>query len=429
MGSIAGSDAYLIFAIQSAVLAVVSLGILWSARGTAVYLYLSSGLFTTLYYAAFLVAEAGEAGFGLIGSLGVSIGAIGGAWLKNVSLGLLESPSFPISGYLKGSALILVGMLSIPFLFPDPAAFSLILGLSVVGIMARVIMLAYRIGTRINSSAAKLFVTLIGLQLFGVFVSLLAALSTGTHLLSLPLASQSAVSFSFTLVISLVNFALFIALVLDISIRERDLAQRERVVLEVSRSRAHEREMLLADMHDGLGSQIATARLRVERGEMSQAEVAHLLRECSSDLHLMVDTLREQNERLEAALVDYKTRIERRIIEHGIGLSWTVQLGGAPSMAPRRMLQVLRVIQEAINNAIRHAGAREIIVTVRYMGDREYVIKVEDDGAGIADDVAPGRGVSNMRRRARELGGSFEIRRRARNSGTEVYLSFGDRPV
>jgi signal transduction histidine kinase len=428
MGSIAGSDAYLIFAIQSAVLAVVSLGILWSARGTAVYLYLSSGLFTTLYYAAFLVAEAGEAGFGLIGSLGVSIGAIGGAWLKNVSLGLLESPSFPISGYLKGSALILVGMLSIPFLFPDPAAFSLILGLSVVGIMARVIMLAHRIGTRIHSLAAKLFVVLIGLQLILIFASGIAGLMTDSPILS-PVADQSVASISLTLSINLVNVALFGALVLDISIRERDLAQRDRAALEVYRSRAHEREMLLADMHDGLGSQIATARLRVERGEMSQAEVAHLLRECSSDLHLMVDTLREQNDSLEAALVDYKTRIERRIIEHGIGLSWTVQLGGAPSMAPRRMLQVLRVIQEAINNAIRHAGAREIIVTVRYMGDREYVIKVEDDGAGIADDVALGRGVSNMRRRARELGGSFEIRRRARNSGTEVYLSFGDRPV
>jgi len=428
MGSIAGSDAYLIFAIQSAVLAVVSLGILWSARGTAVYLYLSSGLFATLYYAAFLVAEAGEAGFGLIGSLGVSIGAIGGAWLKNVSLGLLESPRFPISGYLKGSALILVGMLSIPFLFPDPAAFSLILGLSVVGIMARVIMLAHRIGTRIHSLAAKLFVVLIGLQLILIFASGIAGLMTDSPILS-PVADQSVASISLTLSINLVNVALFGALVLDISIRERDLAQRDRAALEVYRSRAHEREMLLADMHDGLGSQIATARLRVERGEMSQAEVAHLLRECSSDLHLMVDTLREQNDSLEAALVDYKTRIERRIIEHGIGLSWTVQLGGAPSMAPRRMLQVLRVIQEAINNAVRHAGAREIIVTVRYMGDREYVIKVEDDGAGIADDVAPGRGVSNMRRRARELGGSFEIRRRAQNSGTEVYLSFGDRPV
>lgn len=187
--------------------------------------------------------------------------------------------------------------------------------------------------------------------------------------------------------------------------------------------------MLLADMHDGLGSQISTARMRVERGEMSQTDVANLLRECSADLHLMVDTLREQNDNLESALVDYKTRIERRIVEHGIGLSWSVQLSGAPPMAARRMLQILRVIQEAITNAIRHAGAKEIIVAVRYLGERDYLVKIEDDGTGISDDVSPGRGLSNMRRRARELGGSLDIRRRAGGRGTEVVLSFEDRPV
>lgn len=98
-------------------------------------------------------------------------------------------------------------------------------------------------------------------------------------------------------------------------------------------------------------------------------------------------------------------------------------------MAPRRMLQVLRVIQEAITNAVRHAGATKILVAVRYMGDHEYVIQVEDDGVGIADDVSPGRGLSNMRRRARELGGTLDIRRRSVGQGTEVRLSFEDRPV
>ena len=175
--------------------------------------------------------------------------------------------------------------------------------------------------------------------------------------------------------------------------------------------------------------QISTARLRVERGEMTQADIIHLLRECSADLHLMVDTLREQNDSLEAALVDYKTRVERRIAEQGIGLAWRIQLDGAPAMSARRMLQVLRIIQESISNAVRHAGAREIIVAARYLGEAVYHIKVEDDGAGIADDVSPGRGLSNMRRRARDLGGSLDVRRRADGRGTEVILSFEDRPV
>lgn len=148
-----------------------------------------------------------------------------------------------------------------------------------------------------------------------------------------------------------------------------------------------------------------------------------------ADIHLMVDTLREQNDDLESALVDYRARVERRIAEQGIGLSWAVDLERAPPMAPRRMLQVLRVIQESITNAIRHAKAKEIIVTVRHTSDAGYVIRIEDDGVGIADEASPGRGLANMRRRARELGGTLEIRRRRTVPGTEVVLSFVDRPV
>ena len=429
MGSIAGSDAYLILAVQSTIMAVLSLGILWSVRGTAVYLYLLSFWFGGVYFAAFGLRQDETEGYRTISAFAISIGAIGSAWLKNMALGLLQSPKFPLSEYSKGSVLIAIGMLSIPLLFPDPASFSMIVSVSVVGIMTRVCMLAYRIGTQLNSMAAKFFVMLIGLQLLGIVGGLIRALMTETNLLIAPLPIQSITSLSVTLGLGLINFALFIALVLDLNIRQRELAQKGLLALEISRSRTQEREMLLADMHDGLGSQIATARMRVERGEMSQAEVAHLLRECSADLHLMVDTLREQNDNLEAALVDYRTRIERRLVEHGIGLSWSVDLSHAPPMMARRMLQVLRIIQEAINNAVRHAGAREIIVAVRYLGDHEYVIKVEDDGAGIADDVSPGRGISNMRRRARELGGSLEIRRRSGGRGTEVHLSFEDRPV
>jgi signal transduction histidine kinase len=301
--------------------------------------------------------------------------------------------------------------------------------ISIIAIMARVSWLGYRIGNRVGSPAARVFAVLIAFQLVALSLSVLSMIITGEHFLSDTQPTQSILSTSFTIGLGLLNASLFIGLVLDLNIREREDAQKAVTTLEVARSRAHEREMLLADMHDGLGSQISTARLRVERGEMTQADIIHLLRECSADLHLMVDTLREQNDSLEAALVDYKTRVERRIAEQGIGLAWSIQLDGAPAMSARRMLQVLRIIQESISNAVRHAGAREIIVAARYLGEAVYHIKVEDDGAGIADDVSPGRGLSNMRRRARDLGGSLDVRRRADGRGTEVILSFEDRPV
>jgi signal transduction histidine kinase len=429
MNLIAGTDANLLFALNMVITGLGTLAILWNARSPAVYLYVVSIFLGAIYYSVFT----GRLGLGsvndLFSRLLLCFGAVGGAWLKNLSLGLLETPGYRLAAYGKGTVLIAIGMVTACFLFPDPLSFSAVLTISVIAIMARVSWLGYRIGDRVGSPAARVFAVLIAFQLVALSVSVLSMIITGEHFLSDTQPTQSILSTSFTIGLGLLNASLFIGLVLDLNIREREDAQKAVTTLEVARSRAHEREMLLADMHDGLGSQISTARLRVERGEMTQADIIHLLRECSADLHLMVDTLSEQNDSLEAALVDYKTRVERRIAEQGIGLAWSIQLDGAPAMSARRMLQVLRIIQESISNAVRHAGAREIIVAARYLGEAVYHIKVEDDGAGIADDVSPGRGLSNMRRRARDLGGSLDVRRRANGRGTEVILSFEDRPV
>ena len=429
MNLIAGTDANLLFALNMVITGLGTLAILWNARSPAVYLYVVSIFLGAIYYSVFT----GRLGLGsvndLFSRLLLCFGAVGGAWLKNLSLGLLETPGYRLAAYGKGTVLIAIGMVTACFLFPDPLSFSAVLTISVIAIMARVSWLGYRIGDRVGSPAARVFAVLIAFQLVALSVSVLSMIITGEHFLSDTQPTQSILSTSFTIGLGLLNASLFIGLVLDLNIREREDAQKAVTTLEVARSRAHEREMLLADMHDGLGSQISTARLRVERGEMTQADIIHLLRECSADLHLMVDTLSEQNDSLEAALVDYKTRVERRIAEQGIGLAWSIQLDGAPAMSARRMLQVLRIIQESISNAVRHAGAREIIVAARYLGEAVYHIKVEDDGAGIADDVSPGRGLSNMRRRARDLGGSLDVRRRADGRGTEVILSFEDRPV
>jgi two-component system NarL family sensor kinase len=65
---------------------------------------------------------------------------------------------------------------------------------------------------------------------------------------------------------------------------------------------------------------------------------------------------------------------------------------------------VLRTAVEAINNAVRHGGARHC--TVRLTGERELVLEVTDDGRS-AGTWRPGVGLTAMRERAAELGGSL----------------------
>jgi signal transduction histidine kinase len=98
--------------------------------------------------------------------------------------------------------------------------------------------------------------------------------------------------------------------------------------------------------------------------------------------------------------------------------------GSEPAPDPRRDREVLRIAQEALHNALRHAAARRIEIRV---GERDGALAVEvaDDGAGFdpADPALRARrlGLTSMEERAQRLGGRLEIRSTP-GAGTVVRL-------
>jgi nitrate/nitrite-specific signal transduction histidine kinase len=91
------------------------------------------------------------------------------------------------------------------------------------------------------------------------------------------------------------------------------------------------------------------------------------------------------------------------------------------SLPPAVQQDLLRIAQEAISNAVRHA--RPAIISVHLNCNlREIVLEVTDDGSGIADSLAAsteGFGFSNMRARAEKIGAQLEVRTAA-SRGTTV---------
>lgn len=201
-------------------------------------------------------------------------------------------------------------------------------------------------------------------------------------------------------------------------------ADRDRAALQahlVAQSRLDERESLLRDMHDGFGSQLASVRLMIERGLISPQELPAYLREVSADLHLVVDTLGQRDITLEEALYDMRYRLKRRFEGTDLQFDWDLALDGLPAQSAREILQILRIAQEAIHNAIRHAEPRRITVSVRYDSESQQLdMSISDDGIGLPETPTGGRGLDNMRTRAREVGGSLTIQRAER--GTRVQL-------
>lgn len=188
----------------------------------------------------------------------------------------------------------------------------------------------------------------------------------------------------------------------------------------IQQSRVEEREQLLRDMHDGFGSQLASVRMMAEKGRIRPEQFPEYLHELSADLHLVVDTMSHQDASLDDALVDFRYRLERRISgERDTALHWAISLDGMPRYTPREILHLLRLLQESVNNVLKHASARNIWITAQYdavVG--ELLLSVRDDGKGLPQVLKKGRGLNNMRYRAREIGGDLEIVNS--NPGVEV---------
>ena len=101
----------------------------------------------------------------------------------------------------------------------------------------------------------------------------------------------------------------------------------------------------------------------------------------------------------------------------------TFALDDLPTLPADDEESLLRIVDEALSNVLRHAGATALEVMLRREADRVR-LSIADNGRGIASDSASGMGLSNMRARAELLpGGRFEIDARP-GQGTRVAVSF-----
>ena len=96
------------------------------------------------------------------------------------------------------------------------------------------------------------------------------------------------------------------------------------------------------------------------------------------------------------------------------GLDVALEVSGEPRPLPVGVdLAAYRIVQEALTNVRRHAGARRAVVSLRY-GDELMEVQVEDDGTGLAPqgDGHAGHGLIGMRERASLYGGRLETESR-----------------
>ncbi|MFY7836744.1 MAG: sensor histidine kinase [Novosphingobium sp.] len=205
--------------------------------------------------------------------------------------------------------------------------------------------------------------------------------------------------------------------------REAELAVAHMREQEFVRQQAHdaERRRIMQDIHDGLGSQLMSMMLSARLGEAEPAQVAEGLQAVIDEMRLMVDSMDSVGESLEAAFATFRARMQPRVVAAGLQLDWFQAEGlRLPDYGPREVLQLFRILQEAVTNALKHSGASRLAVEIGPEGDGAVVVRISDNGQGRAIPGV-GRGLGNMARRAEAIGAGFALSS-APGEGTRVSI-------
>jgi signal transduction histidine kinase len=208
-----------------------------------------------------------------------------------------------------------------------------------------------------------------------------------------------------------------------------ELAGNYARMAELDRERAmiDERQRIMRDMHDGIGGHLITAIAQVRCGELGQDKLESVLIEILDDLRLVIDSMQRTESDLASALGNFRYRIEPRLRGVGVALEWKVDESvDGMVLPPSDVLHVLRIMQEAFTNVLKHSGASLVSVLSQRAMLRDLPalrLDIQDNGGGLHPS-RPGYGIASMTERARAVGGAAELTGNAAGSCLTLHIPY-----
>ncbi len=254
----------------------------------------------------------------------------------------------------------------------------------------------------------------------------------------LPQIIKSTYILALVIILFFVVFIIFVVLMYNrrqlLYLKENQLQQSEhqnqllQKELEKQKSIEAERERISHDMHDDLGAGISALKLQAEflkqRAENDDLknDIDELLKtseEMNLSMREMLWSLNSGNDTL-GSFIDYSKMYAQNFLKKTKILLLTesknVVLETVITTEQRRNLFLC--LKEALNNAYKHSQSNQIKLSF-IQKDKEFMMKISDNGIGINHEKSEGNGLRNMKRRMQEQNGHCEV---TTENGTHLFF-------
>jgi signal transduction histidine kinase len=179
---------------------------------------------------------------------------------------------------------------------------------------------------------------------------------------------------------------------------------------------ASERQRIMREIHDGIGSQLVGLLNMVGQPQMDRQSIEEHVRGALDEMRMAVDSLQPAHSDLTTVLATLRYRLQPRLQAAGITVVWEVStLPSISQLSPQAVFQVQRILLEAFTNVLKHARATRVTVHAEWREGEvpAVVLRLSDNGVGLQPaagaEASRGHGVSNMQARATSIGASLEL--------------------
>jgi signal transduction histidine kinase len=212
--------------------------------------------------------------------------------------------------------------------------------------------------------------------------------------------------------------------------------QKFRSVL-ILEGQEEERKRLAMDIHDGIGQMLTSLKFQIESiNTTNGAQVGEKIGEIQQLISQVIKEVRRVTFNLKPTVLgDYGLQAGLNVFIREIGKLTDIQLdyrveGDSDTRLPQKVENnIFRIVQEAINNAIKYSGARRIEVVLHQTAS-DVVITIKDEGQGFDEklvearstNIESGRGFFNMYERTEYINGRLDLRS-SPGQGTTITLT------